>query len=31
MSKHYIFGSGKNVREQHLQYAEQLRHRRGAS
>ena len=31
MSKHYIFGSSKNVREQHLQYAPHLRHRRGAS
>jgi len=27
MSKHYIFGSGKNVREQHVRYARQLRNR----
>jgi betaine-homocysteine S-methyltransferase len=31
MSKHYIFGSAKDLREHHLQYAEQLRHRRRAS
>jgi betaine-homocysteine S-methyltransferase len=31
MSKHYIFGSGKNVREQHQTYARQLRNRQGAS
>jgi betaine-homocysteine S-methyltransferase len=31
MSKHYIFGSGKDLRKHHLQYADQLRHRRRAS
>lgn len=37
MSKHYIFGSAKGLRgakelrEHHLHYADQLRHRRGAS
>jgi betaine-homocysteine S-methyltransferase len=31
MSKHYILGNAKGLREQHMQYAEQLRHREGAS